>query len=167
MLILFCFWILAGDTIYALFFPFFAVWTPISHCISPVFLSGMACCSPCGGLGCSVAQLFVPLRPVMCRAEHCTIANISCATVAPCRYMVRIHFLQLVYSMSVIIIPQGAQGAIGDALGLSSRGLPIVNRPLCYIIKDANIEQFCIHTSAEDLFKYPSSVLYIIVRVER
>ena len=40
--------------------------------------------------------LFIAFRPVVGGAKHGAVANIRCATIAPCGNMVCVHFFQLI-----------------------------------------------------------------------
>ena len=45
--------------------------------------------------------LLVSLCPIVRLAEHLTVANVRCAALRPCRYMVGLHLLEVVKALRV------------------------------------------------------------------
>ena len=57
-------------------------------------------------------QLSVPLRPIVCFAQHLAVHKCCCAALAPGCYMVGIHFRKGPYFILVGIVTNGTKRAI-------------------------------------------------------
>ena len=85
--------------------------------------------------------LSVPFCPVMRLAKHLSVLYARSTTLAPCRHVVGIHFVELVNLGAYASVAFGALRTIADAQNLSLVGLPGIDRFLNAVVKYSNVQQ--------------------------
>lgn len=89
----------------------------------------------------------------MCLAKHLAIRSIRCTAFTPCRYMICIHLILLIFTLRIVIVTDSTERTVGNAFFFSLFCLFIINRFLCLFIKHANIQKRSILFATKDVFK--------------
>ena len=86
-------------------------------------------------------------------AEHLAVRLVGRAAMAPCRDMVGVHLVVLVDAARVRAARRRADGAVGDAKHPRSLGLLGVDRLLCHLVEDADVQKPRLRPAAEHILE--------------
>src|SRR5687768_5959172 len=75
------------------------------------------------------SRLSVAFSPIVGNAEHLAVLGRAVAAFAPCRNMVGVHFVEVVDSLFIGVVADGAKGAVRFAFGLGFLRLLAVRGP--------------------------------------
>ena len=59
-----------------------------------------------------ILTLFVALGPIVSFAEHLAVGGVRGPAIAPCRHMVGVHLVHAVDALGVVVVADGAEGAV-------------------------------------------------------
>ena len=94
----------------------------------------------------------------MCLAQHLAVFYICAAALAPCGYMVGIHFFQFPDAAGILVMTDGAVGAIANALGLCLIGLLLIYFAHGWLVEQTDIQELCILTATKHILKHASAI---------
>ena len=92
----------------------------------------------------------------MCLAQHLAVFYICAAALAPCGHMVGIHFFQFPNAAGILVVANGAVGAIANALGLCLIGLLLIHFAHGWLVEQTDIQELCILTATKHILKHAS-----------
>ena len=101
----------------------------------------------------------------MSLAQHLAIADIGGTTLAPGRYVVCIHFVELINLGANIIMSFCTFRAIADALLSCLICLTGIHRLLHTLFKDADVQQMLVSFSTKQIFKDSPLVGYSFIGI--
>ena len=87
-------------------------------------------------------------------AKHLAVANIGCAALAPCRYMVSVHFAVLPNTAGVIVRTQRTKRTIRFIVCLCYVGLLRIHGFFRGLLKDTDFKQPGVSTAAQNVLKH-------------
>ena len=86
--------------------------------------------APLNAPGCRTSILFIAFGPVMGDAKHLAVLRRASAAFAPCGNVVGIHFVELIDSALVRVVPNRAERTVGLTVAFGSMRLLGVCDPL-------------------------------------
>lgn len=111
------------------------------------------------------ALLTIPLGAVVRLAEHLAVVNIGSAALAPGGHMVGVHVLKVPDSGVIGIMTDSAEGAVGLSLLLRCCRLLRIDGFLRGLIEDADVQQFRVLTTVQDVLVDALLFLHIVALV--
>src|ERR1035437_4767171 len=78
-------------------------------------------------LGCGTPILSITFGPIVGNTEHFAVVGRASAALAPCGNVVRVHFIELIDSALVRVVPHCAERAVGFGLRLCRARLLLVD----------------------------------------
>lgn len=103
----------------------------------------------------------ITFRTIMRLAQHLTVRLACGAAATPCGHMVGVHLGFLVNAFRVRIMPNGAQRAIRDALGLGLSDLTLIDDLGRLLVENTDMQQTDIPFAAEDIFDDAATIRHI------
>lgn len=82
-------------------------------------------------------------------AQHLAVAGRAVAALAPRGNMVGVHLVEVIDARLVRVVPDGAQRAVGFALGFHFGRLLVVSDALGLLVEDPDGQQFLVGRTAE------------------
>ena len=111
-------------------------------------------------------RLTVSFRPIVSDAEHLAVHGRTVATFAPRGDMVGIHLVELVDPTLVGVVANGAQRAVGLALGLRLLRLLVVRDPLGFLVEHPHGQQLLVGRAAQEVFEDSFAIRDVVVSRE-
>lgn len=122
-------------------------------------------------MGCnfdSVSAKWEPIRlsisfgPIVGGAEHLAVLGRAFAPLAPCSDVVRIHFVELIDSALVGVVPDCSERKFRLALALRRLRLLGVDGPLYRSLKQPYFQQFRLNRATHEILEDPLAVLHAV-----
>lgn len=116
-------------------------------------------------MNCGAFFLPVPFGSVVRLAEHFAVGAVGCAALAPCGYVVGVHFGEFPDFVFVCVFRHGTVWAVGSSCRLSLGCLHRIDALLGSVIEHADIQKFFILFATQDIFENSLAVFDEISRI--
>ena len=112
------------------------------------------------------SALFIALCPIVRFTQHLTVGYIGCAALTPRCDMVGVHFIELPYSRFVRVRAERAQRTVGNIMRRSVLRLLTIHRLFCSLVEHANVQQFSVRATAQNILEYAFTVFNVGVGIQ-
>ena len=112
------------------------------------------------------SALFIALCPIVRFTQHLTVGYIGCAALTPRSYVVGVHFIELPNTRFICVRAERAQRTVGNIMRRSVRSLLTIHRLFCSLVEHANVQQFSVRATAQNILEYAFTVFNVGVGIQ-